>query len=114
MAKKQSDVGSLIGSWAFLVGVVLAVILGFMSMDPWMAIVLVIIGIIVGLLNITAKESMGFLTAATVLVIVTALGGDVFTIVGDWASNILEALMLVFVPATIIVALRAVFGLAKA
>ncbi len=113
MAKKQSNVGSLVGSWAFLIGVVLAIILGFFGpMEQWLALVLVIIGVIVGLLNITASESMGFLTAATVLVIVTALSGDVFAIVGAWASNILEALMLVFVPATIIVALRAVFGLA--
>lgn len=113
MATKKKT-GSLIGSWAFLIGVILAVILGFISMAPWMALILVIIGIIVGLLNITTSESMGFLTAAAVLVIVTALSGSVFAEVGlSWAEQILSALMLVFVPATIIVALRAVFGLAK-
>lgn len=120
MAKKQSDVGNLIGSWAFLVGVLLAIILGLIGpIEQWMGLVLVIIGVIVGLLNITAKESMGFLTAATVLVIVTTLpsvAGDasVFAQVGlESIQNILDALMLVFVPATIIVALRAVFGLAR-
>jgi hypothetical protein len=111
MAKKKT--GSLIGSWAFLIGVILAVILGFISMEPWMATVLVIIGIIVGLLNITSGEAMGFLTAAAILVIVTALSGSVFGLLGSWAVQIMDALMLVFVPATIIVALRAVFGLAR-
>ncbi len=110
MAKKNT--GSLVGSWAFLIGVILAIILGFITMKPWMAMVLVIIGLIVGLLNITSKEAMGFLTASTVLVIVTALGGDKFAILGTWAAQIMQALMLVFVPATIIVALRAVFALA--
>ena len=116
MAKKKSS-GSLVGSWAFLVGVILAVILGFISMESWMALVLVIIGIIVGLLNITASEAMGFLHAGAILVFVTwAAGqgeGTGFHVLGQWAVNILDALMLVFVPATIIVALRAVFGLAR-
>ena len=106
---------SLIGSWAFLIGVILAVVVGFLELQPWMAITLVLIGIIVGLLNITASEAMGFLHASAILVVVSALtnANDVFAVLGSWAPNILEALLLVFVPATIIVSLRAVFALAQ-
>lgn len=117
MATKKKT-GSLIGSWAFLIGVILAVLLAFVEMAPWMALVLVIVGLIVGLLNITSHEAMGFLTAAAVLVIVTSLGGTGLEAVPqNWVIDALQrmfnALMLVFVPATIIVALRAVFALAK-
>lgn len=111
MAKKKQT-GSVVGSWAFLVGVILAIVLGFLTMEPWMAFTLVIIGIIVGLLNITAHEAMSFLHITAILVIVVALSGGVFELIGPWAQNIINALMLVFVPATIIVALRAVFALA--
>lgn len=76
---------------------------------PW---VLMIIGVIVGLLNISGKEAMGFLHAAAVLVIVTALPEQSVFADIEWASGILDALLLVFVPATIIVSLRAVFSLA--
>lgn len=112
MAKNQS---SLIGSWAFLIGVILAVVVGFLEMQQWIAITLVLTGILVGVLNITASEAMGFLHASAILVVVTALTRDneAFTILGSWAPSILEALLFVFVPATIIVSLRAVFALAQ-
>ncbi len=111
----QQEKTSLVGSWAFLVGVVLAILASFLPMQQWMAITLVLIGILVGILNITAREAMGFLQASAILVIVTALtnANDVFGVLGPWAPGILDALLLVFVPATIVVALRAVFTLAK-
>lgn len=112
MAKKKS--GSVVGSWAFLVGVILAIILGFLPMQAWMAVTLVAIGIIVGLLNITAHEAMAFLHVSAILVIVVALSSGTFDSIPflGVAQNILNALLLVFVPATIIVALRAVFAIA--
>lgn len=82
-------------------------------MEQWIAVTLVLIGIIVGLLNITASEAMGFLHASAILVIVVALTGDSIQEILPLAANMLNALMLVFVPATIIVALRAVFALAQ-
>lgn len=81
-------------------------------MQEWMAVTLVLIGIIVGLLNITAHEAMAFLHVSAILVIVVALTSGVLQGILPWAQNILNALMLVFAPATIIVALRAVFAIA--
>src|SRR3989338_9433618 len=78
--------GSLqaIGSWAFLLGVFVAVIAGALLLtdksNPALTTVtsfLVLLGTIVGLLNITTKETNAFLLAAVSLVLVTALGGSV-------------------------------------
>ena len=106
---------NIIGAWAFLIGVVLAVVLGLIGISSTQgiaAIVLVILGIVIGLLNIGGTELKDFLLAGTVLVIVSALGGQYYAdikIVGD----IVRALVVLFVPATIVVALKSVFAIAK-
>ena len=111
MAKSKGS--STIGSWAFLIGVILAVILGALGVVEvtWTA-VLVVLGLIVGILNITDEEVRPFLTAGTVLVLVSFLGRDVLGSVA-LLGNILNAVMALFVPATVIVALKSVFSLAK-
>lgn len=111
MARKKG--GNLIGSWAFLIGVILAVVLGlFGSLTPAMTTVLVIAGLIVGLLNIGDEETTPFLMAGTVLIIASSLGRDVVASIA-LANNVLQALLVLFVPATVIVALRHVFSLAR-
>lgn len=104
-----------LGAWAFLVGVVLAVIIGLISGGNisalWVAI-LAILGLIVGFLNVTDKESTPFMTAGVVLVIVSALGGEVMSSV-PLAQGVLVAMNILFVPATVIVALKSVFSIAK-
>ena len=110
MAKKT---GNLIGSWAFLIGVVLAVILGALGeVSGTVLTILVVIGLIVGLLNVKDEETTPFLFAGVSMVIVSALGGSVLGTI-SWVASILTALNAIFVPATIIVALKTVFGLAK-
>ncbi|MDO8460249.1 MAG: hypothetical protein Q7S74_04015 [Nanoarchaeota archaeon] len=112
MAKGKSA-GSLIGSWAFLIGVILAVVFGFLgSLNQTLIYILVIIGIIVGLLNIADKEVGPFLMSGAVLIIAGALGQSVTDGV-PILSNILQALLVLFVPATIIVAIKNVFSLAR-
>ncbi|MBU1245383.1 MAG: hypothetical protein ABIJ20_02520 [Nanoarchaeota archaeon] len=89
---------------------ILAVIFGFVAAGEWLAWTLVVLGIIIGLLNIAEKEVKPFLFAGTVLVIVAALGGGVFE---NWLKTILDNMLFLFVPATIVVALRSVMVLAK-
>lgn len=109
MAKAKANV---IGSWAFLVGVILAVVLGLIGnlTGNWL-IALVIIGLIVGLLNIADEETMPFLMSGAVLIIASAFGGSVLADV-QIISNVLSALLVIFVPATVIVAVKNVFSLA--
>ena len=99
-----------LGGWAFLIGVLLAIIFGFVAAGAWLAWTLVVLGIIIGLLNIAEKEVKPFLFAGTILVIVAALGGGVFE---SWLKTILDNMLFLFVPATIVVALKSVMTIAK-
>ena len=102
----------MLGSWAFLIGVILAIVFGIVGVEPLIATILVVLGLIVGFLNITDKEVKPFLKSGTILVLVSWLGADAITTI-SWFGDILNAMMLIFVPATIIVALKSVFILAK-
>ena len=118
-----------LGAWAFLIGVVLAIIIGLSTSlisiptltkySPSIYAILAILGIIVGFMNVTSKDSQTFLIAGAVLVIVsnmgmTAVQGSLIGIgVGNIVTSVFGALLALFVPATIIVALKTVFGIAK-
>ena len=105
--------GNVVGSWAFLIGVVLAVVLGILgAVNANWVIVLAIIGLIVGFLNIADKEVEPFLMSGAVLIIASALGQGVMKLV-PVINDVLVALLAVFVPAIIIVAIKHVFTLAK-
>ncbi len=119
-----------IGAWAFLLGVILAVVIGVStsffsipSLKIYSSIiygVLVILGMIVGFsINVSNKNAQTFLTTGAILVIVSKFGmesviGSLIGLgVGDIVSSTFAALLSLFVPATIIVAIKSVFGLAK-
>jgi hypothetical protein len=122
MAKNSKK---LLGAWAFLIGVLVALIVGVIgdslpsSLQIWVLSVLVLAGILVGLLNVNAKETSGFLLAALALVIVSFMGGNVIDsfgtvkVIGPMLKNILLYLLVLFVPTTIIVALKSVFEIAR-
>lgn len=108
---------NLIGAWAFLIGVILAVIIGLFSSYLGQATIaiqsiLAVIGIVVGLLNISDKDITTFLWASLSLVVVGYMGQNALGIIAQ-IGGILNALLLMFVPATIIVALKAVFSIAR-
>lgn len=120
MAKKvkRNGLGNSIGSWSFLVGLVLAVLLGLGLTGPYQGTILwvvFLVGLVVGILNVAVGEVSAFLTSGTVLVLVSFLGVQVgvFEGVAPVLSNVLKGILTLFVPATIIVALRAVFVLAR-
>lgn len=115
---------NLLGAYAFLVGVIFAIIMGLSqkifniaySNTPYAF--LVILGIIIGFLNVGDRDSMTFLIASLSLVIVSGFGQSALIYVSNIPflsslTAILAALLVMFVPATIIVALKVVFNLAK-
>jgi len=119
-----------LGAWAFLIGVVLAIIIGLsttllpiptlIKYSAQIYGILVVLGLIVGSLNVTTgKDSQTFLIAGAVLVIVSRFGMDSVTGsligigIGDAVSSVFGALLVLFVPATIVVALKMVFSIAK-
>ena len=119
-----------VGAWAFLIGVVLAIVIGIatklisipalISYSPQIYAILVILGLVVGFsINVTGKNSQTFLITGAVLVVVSKFGmesvtGSLIGIgIGDIVSSTFAALLVLFVPATIVVAIKTVFGLAK-
>lgn len=58
-----------LGHWVFLGGIVLAILAGFVAV-PNLAVLLFVLGLIVGFLNIKEKESTRFLVAVITLLLV--------------------------------------------
>ena len=106
------------GEYAFLVGVVIAVLAGIASGSVAayageITAVLVLLGVIVGLLNITEKETTPFLVAAIALVVAGTAGFSPIPAVGTIIDSIVGMIALFVAPAAIIVALKAVYSLAS-
>jgi hypothetical protein len=115
---------NLVGAYAFLIGVVLAVIIGLFQDQLAVAgtifyLVLVLIGLFVGFLNVGDKDSNTFLLASLALVLVSYAGKDTLQFISNlspilkYLSDVLTALLILFIPATVIVALKTVFAIAK-
>ena len=125
-----------LGAWSFLIGVVLAIVIGLVSSTflkrtfPELTSidstiysiiygVLVLLGLIVGYMNVGGKDSQTFMIAGAVLVVVSNFGmqgasSSIIGIgVGDVVKSVFGALIALFAPATIIVALKTVFSIAN-
>jgi len=118
-----------IGAWAFLIGVILAILIGLSAKmisiptltkySTQMYAILLLIGIIVGYMNALGKDTQTFLIAGAVLIIASKFGMDSVTgsLIGfdiaETVKTVFSALLTLFVPATIIVALKTVFSIAK-
>jgi hypothetical protein len=101
------------GNWLFLLGVLIAIILGIVfPSNGNVAALLAVIGIIVGLLNITAAEVKDFLLASVTLV-VAAGSMKLLPLVGAAISSIMEYFLALVSPAAVVVAIIAVWNLAK-
>ena len=64
---------SSFGRWAFVLGVLIAFLAGFVEWT-WMTTVIIVLGLIVGFLNIAAEEVEKFLVAAVALLIIGTAG----------------------------------------
>jgi ATP synthase protein I len=110
-----------IGNYSFIIGVILAVVLGILSLGaygPWLSSVLVLLGLIVGFLNVTGKETKEFLLVAVVLIITAGMGGANATLggvqyIGQYLSGIFTQILAFVVPATVVVALKDIWGLGQ-
>ena len=102
-----------ISHWIFLIGVAIAIVLGFlMPESSLVASILVIIGLIVGLLNITSKEVLPFLLA-TIALAVSAATFELIPYVGLYLKYILNYILMLVAPAAVVVALIVIWRLAS-
>lgn len=103
------------GHWAFLIGVALSIIAALVPQlqTQTVAWVLVLLGFIVGLLNITAKETQEFLVATIALVIVADAAANLVQL-GVVMAAVLGNIVLFVFPAALVVALKTIWELASA
>jgi hypothetical protein len=101
-----------VGKWAFIVGLVLAGVAGLLFQAAWVVWVLAILGVIVGLLNVTQEETQGFLLAAIAFAL-SATALNTVPYVGGVVANILGYVAAFVAGAMIVVALKAMFETAR-
>lgn len=127
MAKAKKETISKVGSWAFLIGIIIAVIAGIFwekylgnslaYVSGFLAILGLIVGIIAffGLGTITKEEIPNFLIAALVLVGIGAtapLFGEIPLI--NWLfEGVAKALAVFIAPAAGLMAIRAIWDIGK-
>jgi len=112
---------NVVGAWAFLAGIMLSIVVGVFAggnINPYVVWILLGLGILVGYF-ISEKNVRTFLLASVSLVVVSYIGISGMALsaaisgiqIGKVVSSILSSLLLLFVPATIIVALKSVFSI---
>jgi hypothetical protein len=101
-----------VGKWAFIAGLVIAVLAGLFFQPDWAIWMLAILGIIVGFLNITAEETRGFLLASIALTL-SATALNTLPILGTALSLVLPFVVAFVAGAMIVVALKELFQTAR-
>ena len=108
------------GEWSFFACVIIAVLGGiFVPNNGGMTLALVILGIIVGIINISEKETTPYLIATIALIAAGTAGFEVLdnisgaVAIGSRLDNILHYIANFVAPAAVIVALKAIWGMAK-
>jgi hypothetical protein len=102
-----------VGRWAFIGGIVLAVLAGLFVVDVYLVTwVLAILGLVVGFLNITTKETQGFLLPAVALAL-SASAVRSLPVVGFVLTNILDNAVIFISAAMLLVAIRALIETAR-
>lgn len=107
----------LIGKWAFIIGLIIAVIAGFISGYPTaILLILFILGLIVGFLNISEKNNIKFLVA-TIALLTLGVGSinalSVLSIVSTYLNAILSNFIAFVSAAALVVSIKSVVETTK-
>ena len=112
---------SSIGPWAFILGLVLAILAGFVTSftrgvpDGTIVLVLAVLGIIVGVLNVTDKETVPFLVSTLTFMLAASSLNVVFAVIPYMAkmSEVMTLISVFVAPAGAVVAIKALYGITK-
>lgn len=117
---------ALVGKAAFVVGVIFAIVGGIwggtsVPTNDAVIIVLLVAGVLIGLLNVTAGEATAVLSATVALVILGIWGFtpafapvmQISTTLGENLIGVVCAFALLMAPAAIIISLKAVISAAQ-
>jgi len=105
-----------LGHYLFLAGVVIAILAGIVTdvMETSIVVtVLLILGVIVGFLNITHKETGTFLIASIVLMVAGVAPVSMIPGIGVYLQAILLNIVTFVAPAALVVALKVIYKLAE-
>jgi len=104
------------GKWALLLGLAVAVIAAFVQFAPWDGVLLLVLGLVVGAMNVADKNSTAFLVAVLGLAIgagaigsITILGAEV----AGWVAIIVGNVVALAGAAALVVGAKAAYALAK-
>jgi len=100
-----------IGHWALIFGLILAILAGFAAI-PFLAAILFILGLIIGFLNVTEKESTPFLVAVIAFLLIGVAGLQIGQST-PFIPSILNNLIALMSAAGLIVAVKQVLSIAK-
>ncbi len=118
MAKKRAKVVEThrLAHYAFFVGLLVAIVAGLFRdlLSPEILVTtLVLLGFIVGLFNLTAKETMPFLMASIALMLAGIVNLGLIPGVGIYLRSILSNIVVFVVPGAILVGLKTIWVLAS-
>ena len=108
-----------IGAWAFILGVLIAVVAGLASaalttmQAGYITLALVVLGLVVGFLNIGDKEINDFLIAAIAVVLLGTANLTAIPVIGTYLALMVLNVAAFVAPAALVVALKAFYNLAS-
>jgi len=102
-----------LGAWAFILGALTAVLASFVTADTGLLKpILVVLGIIIGLLNINDKDITHFLVAVIAILVVGNANFDAVPVAGNLIKKTLQNIVVFVAPAAVIAAVKAVYSVA--
>jgi len=103
-----------VGEWSFIACVLIAIIAGAAGYATYeVSLALIVLGLIVGFLNVAEKEAFNFLIAAIALLLAGTAGLGQLPVIGPYIEPILTNIATFVAPAAIVVGLKALYDLAR-
>jgi len=105
--------GNKIARWSFLLGVLISVAIGFITpLTENIVYIIISLGILLGLLNLSNENVAQSLTSSTAIVIVSSLG--LLVVQSEHIfGRVLSSVSMVFIPITIVLALKHIFKITE-
>lgn len=107
---------TLLGRWAFIIGLIISILLGFVTFG-YSSLILVILGLIVGFLNISDKEATHYLIAVIALMVIGVAGLQALSLFGTalytWIQTVLTSFITFVAASGVVVAIKELFYMGK-
>jgi len=107
----------LVGKWAFIVGLIIVLLASFLTgYEATIAVVLFVLGLVVGFLNISEKDSHKFLLAAIALLTGGIASINAVAMLGitiTYLNAVLGSFVAFVSAAALVVAIKAIFETGK-